>query len=730
MKKHILFLSIAAMMAAFTACEDVPAPYELNVEGGTEEPDGPKTLPYTESFATTLGAYTNYTTDGGGAWVCDYSTAKASGYDNGTKVTTAGTYYLVSPKISLADLTEGAHVTYDYILRYNKGNENQQVLISSDFVDDPKTATWTLLRQTHTEGTDWVTFEKGVVNFPDSLIGQDVVVAFRYSTNATSGSTWEVKNVSVQSGKVEGADPEGTTTAPEVGGVKTLPYSEAFSSTMGSFANETVSGSGAWIIDYSTAKATGYDNSSKLTTAGTYYLVSPEIDLNGVTEAHVAYEYILRYNKGNENQQLFITASYGENAATTEWTLLKNDHKEGTDWITFEKADIDIPADFLGKTIRLAFYYNTNATSGSTWEVRNFSISEGKAGESTGDDNTGSGDVAPVGDNLVGNGDFEAWNGSVPANWKSITTASSASLSQSSDAHGGSYAVCVEGTTSGNKRLAYKEIMLKAGTYNIKFYAKAATSTGASIVPGYVPVVDGKVGTYMYGDYVNDLTTSEWVEVSQSFTLTTESVVNLVIMNSKKVGGAVLIDDYSLTTSDGALVDGGNSDSGNDDGGDSGTTTPTDAIYSNTFATNPTDWTIDNKHMGEGLSYVWAHSTYNSDAYMKASAYKGGAVEAESWLISPALDLSGVTSATFSFSHTCKFCGNMQQELTVWATADGSNWTQLTISAYPSNSDYTFVAASADLSAFAGKSGVKVAFKYISSASAAGTWEVNNVVIK
>ena len=37
----------------------------------------------------------------------------------------------------------------------------------------------------------------------------------------------------------------------------------------------------------------------------------------------------------------------------------------------------------------------------------------------------------PTGDNLLANGDFETWSGGQPTNWKSATTASSATLSQS-----------------------------------------------------------------------------------------------------------------------------------------------------------------------------------------------------------------------------------------------------------------------------------------------------------
>ena len=145
------------------------------------------------------------------------------------------------------------------------------------------------------------------------------------------------------------------------------------------------------------------------------------------------------------------------------------------------------------------------------------------------------------------NGDFETWADGLPTNWKSASSASSATLTQSTDAHGGKYSVLVAGSTSSNKRLGYTEMTLAAGTYTMKFYAKAATAGGGAVAPGYVPIVSGKAGTYSYGSYVNDLSTSTWSEVSYTFTLAAESTICLVVNDSKTPGMNVLVDDFTLT---------------------------------------------------------------------------------------------------------------------------------------------------------------------------------------
>ena len=169
--------------------------------------------------------------------------------------------------------------------------------------------------------------------------------------------------------------------------------------------------------------------------------------------------------------------------------------------------------------------------------------------------------VASAQTNLVENGDFETWAEGQPTNWNSkpVSTASSATLEQSTDAHAGQYAVLVKGA-SGNKRIAYKDLTLKAGTYKMHFFAKAATAENASVRPGYVPFkADGTLdsGKYTYGSYVNDITNAAWVEVNHEFTLAENTRLNIVVMNPKKPGKDVLVDDFSLTTTDGGIAEGG-----------------------------------------------------------------------------------------------------------------------------------------------------------------------------
>lgn len=198
-------LAIMAMAAfAFTACEDVPAPYNLPGEGSGNGTEGGGTTTegvyIDETFATTFGSFTTQQTVGNYPWIIDYSTAKATSYDNGTN--NPAESWLISLPIDLSDETE-AYITFEYIIRYaesGKVAKNHQLLISSDYTDDPATATWTSLDYGAVEGTDWVTFYKANVAIPADFLGKNnITVALKY-TATTKAGTWEVKNFKMAHG--------------------------------------------------------------------------------------------------------------------------------------------------------------------------------------------------------------------------------------------------------------------------------------------------------------------------------------------------------------------------------------------------------------------------------------------------------------------------------------------------------------------------------------------------
>ncbi len=154
-------------------------------------------------------------------------------------------------------------------------------------------------------------------------------------------------------------------------------------------------------------------------------------------------------------------------------------------------------------------------------------------------------------------------------------------------------------------------------------------------------------------------------------------------------------------------------------------------IFSEPFDSSLGAFTIDNVKPAEGLgSEVW---TYDSKyVCAKATSYTGGEggsnIPAESWLVSPVIDLKEASAATLTFDHAANYFDDVKTDVTVWITdAAAENWTQLDVPTYPTS--FTFVSSGdIDLNAYKGKE-VKIAFKYVCTTKA-GTYEVKNFLVQ
>lgn len=160
--------------------------------------------------------------------------------------------------------------------------------------------------------------------------------------------------------------------------------------------------------------------------------------------------------------------------------------------------------------------------------------------------------------------------------------------------------------------------------------------------------------------------------------------------------------------------------------------TPEGAIFSETFSASQGNFTIDDKSLAEGLTYIWKHDAQYH--YMKASAFVDGkSYASESWLVSPEIDLSSEKAAFLSFMHTAnKFpAGKTAKDfVSLKISKDGTTWDNLTIPTWPAGTDWIFVSSgSIDLKAYLG-SKVKIAFVYTSKDGESGSWEIKNVLVK
>ena len=390
--------------------------------------------------------------------------------------------------------------------------------------------------------------------------------------------------------EIEGVTPE-EPEAPEGAYIN-----ETFATDFGAFTTQETVGNYPWIIDYSTAKATSYvdtdgDGKADTNKEATSWLVSPTIDLTNETEAYIAFEYIIRYaesGKVADNHQLLICNDFSGDVATASWVNIPYGAVEGVDWNTFYKANVAVPADFLGKsTVTLALRY-TATTKAGTWEVKNFVVAHGAATGETPEEpetpDTPDTPVVPSGENLLANGGFEEWNGDAPAAWGTGNIGHNATISQSTTAYAGSYAVSVSGSATANKRLGSQKYTLAAGTYTLGAYIKHEGTTAAAFKLGYGIIKDGAISNADYKYQATETyTTADWTLYTYEFTLTEETEVAILVMNNKKGNGAsFLVDDVILTTADGGATGGGN-----EGGGEEEPETPADS-YAFTAVTSIT----------------------------------------------------------------------------------------------------------------------------------------------
>ncbi|MBR1712260.1 MAG: DNA/RNA non-specific endonuclease [Alloprevotella sp.] len=220
------------------------------------------------------------------------------------------------------------------------------------------------------------------IHMPDDRVDQFQTAKIDSITTSREGGVLNL-NIWLHSRRtvVYRADNVDSLTVIDLADESDLPYSASFATSLAGWTNYTTSGSGGWKTDYQTAYASGYNASSRTTVAGTYYLVSPAIKLPGKA-VHLLYNYLLRYNRGDANQQLLIinAEDFSADNAAQGWTVLTQKHEESSNYTTFHDADVQVPSAFLGKTVRFAFRYNCGTTS-STWEVRSFSAQAGNAAE-------------------------------------------------------------------------------------------------------------------------------------------------------------------------------------------------------------------------------------------------------------------------------------------------------------------------------------------------------------
>ena len=526
MKKilNALFLTLLAVFT-FSSCSDVPAPYDILGEGDVPglTGDGTKENPYSIEAA-------QQKQDGTIAWVQGYIVGTVENYEDPSGSAKFAAPFTAKNNLLIAASATETNVKNCVCVQLSSGTELYSKL----------------------------NLAENATNLGHILAIQGSLEKFYGfpGVKSTTAATLDGKDVG-GSGETDPDNPLGLDDSNPVNSFSAT-FDDAVNNNdylLANWYNVAVAGGRRW-------QGKIFNNTDKYIQATSYnasgsnfecWFVTPAFKVDEIADKTVSFKCAV-YNyataAANSNLEVYFLKLVNGKMESSKLTIDGMPTTDNT-WVPLE-AKLD---SYAGQTGFVGFKY----TSTSSTEALSYRLDDIQAGKGQ-----GGGETPGEGTELLTNGGFENWADGYPTGWKSASTASSATLEQSTDKRSGASSVLVKGDPQSNKRLGSTEMTLKAGTYTFSAYLKAATAgSTASAALGYVPIGDdGVIGgnDYKYGDYANDLTNADWVVKSYTFTLLEQKKICLLVMNSKKPGGNLLVDDASLKTTDGRIVDGGGVD--------------------------------------------------------------------------------------------------------------------------------------------------------------------------
>ena len=652
---------------------------ELEFEGYVPGEDSG--LPYYQDFASSFGTYTTYDVLGPQSWEIDYNTAKMTGYVNSTN--NENEDWLISARFSMENVTS-ASITMKYIARYfNNLNNDVKIFASSEYVSgDPREVSWVELSANLNEGSNWNDFYSTTIDL-SQFAGQKICVAVRYQSDNVKAGTIEVQSILIQEGSGPTPPP-----GPGTGGeVQNMPYTQSFASEFGTYMTYDELGPQSWEIDYSTAKMTGY-------VGGNYYenkdwLISSPVAITGVSDAKMTMSYIGRYfNNINNEVTVWVSTNYtwGSDPSMASWAQVPATLVEGSNWTNFITTEISL-TDYVGQTVTLAVKYISTDSNAGTMEIQSITVEEGSGVTPPTPPTPGVGE---------GSGTFED-----PYN-----VAAGIGL-QSEEPIAWVHGYIVGAVKSGLSSVS--------GNSDINWSAPFDLATN-------VVIADDVTCREISQCIIVNLPAGKPLRTQVNLMDNPGNLGKHLAVNGKlrKYFGQAGLRDSGGTEADFVL--------------EGGVTPPNPGteIFSESFATGQGNFTIEDVNLPSGLSYVWQHAP--SYSCMKASAYVSQNYAAESWLISPAINLSGVSSAKLSFSQAVNYASpqgalSMMISTNYNGSVGNATWTELNLDQWPAGNNWTFITSTADLTPYVGQT-VTIAFKYTSSTSASATWEVKDFVVE
>ncbi len=338
--------------------------------GGGGCSGGITSYPYSESFESGLGAWTNttgddinWTRDSGGT--PSNNTGPSSGSPGNwylyVEASGNGTGYpnkqaiLNSPCF---DLSGESTASFNFNYHMYGSNDMGSFLVEAS---DDDGATWTnLWSRSGNQGNSWLSANIDLAAY----VGGSIQLRF----NRTTGSTWQA-DIAIDG---VGVSTSGGGGGSGCSGGVALPYTESFEGSIGAWTQSTAddinwtrdsggtpsngtgpsSGSpGSWYIYVeASGNGTGYPNKQAI-------INSPCYDLSGAGSATFSFNY---HMYGSNNMGTIDLEISDDDGAT--WTSIWNESgNKGNSWFT---ANVDISA-YVGGGVQLRF----NRVTGSTWQA-------------------------------------------------------------------------------------------------------------------------------------------------------------------------------------------------------------------------------------------------------------------------------------------------------------------------------------------------------------------------
>ena len=430
--------------------------------------------------------------------------------------------------------------------------------------------------------------------------------------------------------------------------------------------------------DYGYYKASAYVGGKNLPSES--WLVSSEIDLSEAQNPVLKFDFAFNFLNGNnaaDFMKVKVSTDYAGDVKTATWTDLTYDGSKFNGW-NFIAQNVDL-AQYAGKKITLAFAYTSTDQCAPTAEIKNLAIVNA-----------------------------QYWDVCL---FKEVPESEIAALmlkmSRASGAYANAAALYVyrEGEwveyTNDNVNVKVADPALYAEV-GVDYIARPDNVFPIYLTQKYPFAARGDKAVVIYRSSSDVVSAKEY-----AFTAGWAAVEN----NSKRTTIFVKEADGSYITQAGVYLD--ESLLNNDDGG---------------FVAQNISMT--------GVNYVWS---LDSRYGWKASGYLGTNYPTESWLLTPAIDLSEAITPQLSFGAAVNFLSgaNLADHIGIKVSVDYTddvkkcNWTDIELDAsqWPVGNSWDFSAVGPyDLSAYVGQI-VHVAFVYKSTKDTAPTWEVQNVLV-